>query len=632
MPAAPAAVKAAVLAGLAGASLYYNMSDANDVKKLNREQETSTEELLAHLEKLGEEGMASMMKKALDGNSSFNKHIEQKRKLVKNLKADLVKTCVKKITWERSQSSSSALSLPGLPNPSSYNSDAEVIYAVALLLGDPELVDGILNDEELVGSSALVMALSVITAPTSKIILEVFEQHLQHANGGKGGKELKKGMSGLIHHVEVTGEIDDLLVPLPQNFSLRSHLHDHLIKDFKKLGFSGVDSNYGVSKVNQDNARATRQFRKFRNEPWIGSTEDYDVVLTALGAPFSRSAHRVQGKRSTNELFSKIEFRIIGLTLESSEIRCKTKIRIDDRTGGMNYSYLPFAIDRRSNKEKNNVELKRARMKWLSEYTAALAVEVGKNRLNRFWQVSVPLPILEAAVGDPGISSTQFRLACNNLLSQEPEKISEGLGVNLMLIIPPKDGEGVEELRAEVVEFIHCYIMLVKGKCLQNPLLDGYPPSHYVTLEPSVVEETQSLSGFKSFGTDAEAKKQGMMQVEKSMEQRLVRQMEVPETTLLVIKFVLGFIFTILMHFFGIGNLFLNMSVAIGLGERAKRSDAKRSEPALMKIRAMNPAKFLQTATSTTKLTHSILFDSLRSFCSCFVRSGVAHGVCCPLA
>jgi len=593
MPAAPAAVKAAVLASLAGASLYYNMSDANDVKKLNREQETSTEELLAHLEKLGEEGMASMMKEALDGNSSRNKYFEQKRKLVKILKADLVKTCVKKVKWERSQSSSSALSLPGLPNPSSYNSDAEVIYAVALLLGDPELVDGILNDEELVGSSALVMALSVITAPTSKIILDVFDQHLQNANGGKGGKEFKKSMSDLIHIVEATGEIDDCLV-LIQNFSLRSQLQDNQMEDLKKLGFSGVDSNYGVSRALwgfQDTARATRQFRKFQNER-IGSTEDYDVVLTALGAPptFSRSAHRVQGKRSTkvqgkrstkvqgkstNELFSKIEFRIIGLTLESSEIRCKTKIRIDS-DGGMNCSYLPFAIDRRSNKEKDNVELKRARMKWLSEYTAALSVEVGKNRLNRFWQVSVPLPILEAAVGDPGISSTQFRLACNNLLSQNPEKISEALGVNLMSIIPPKDGEGVEELRAEVVEFIHCYIMLVKGKCLQNPLLDGYPPSHYVTLEPSVVEETRRLSGFKNFGTDAEAKKQGMMQVEKSMEQRLVRQMEVPETTLLVIKFVLGFILTILMHFFGIGNLFLNMSVAIGLGERA--SEAKRSE------------------------------------------------------
>jgi len=48
-------------------------------------------------------------------------------------------------------------------------------------------------------------------------------------------------------------------------------------------------------------------------------------------------------------------------------------------------------------------------------------------------------------------------------------------------------------------------------------------------------------------------------------------------------------------------------------GERAKRGALLET-----RILAMNPAKWLQTATSTTKLTHSILFNS---FCSCFNKN-----------
>ena len=46
---------------------------------------------------------------------------------------------------------------------------------------------------------------------------------------------------------------------------------------------------------------------------------------------------------------------------------------------------------------------------------------------------------------------------------------------------------------------------------------------------------------------------------------------------------------------------------------------SERSERALVKTRAMNPAKWPQTATSTTKLTHSILLT--RSFFSCFIKN-----------
>jgi len=50
---------------------------------------------------------------------------------------------------------------------------------------------------------------------------------------------------------------------------------------------------------------------------------------------------------------------------------------------------------------------------------------------------------------------------------------------------------------------------------------------------------------------------------------------------------------------------------------------SERSERALRKTRilAMNPAKWLQTATSTTKLTHSILLTRFHSFCSCFIKN-----------
>ena len=43
----------------------------------------------------------------------------------------------------------------------------------------------------------------------------------------------------------------------------------------------------------------------------------------------------------------------------------------------------------------------------------------------------------------------------------------------------------------------------------------------------------------------------------------------------------------------------------------SERSEAKRSERALEKTRAMNPAKLLQTATSTTELTPRNSFGSL---------------------
>ena len=54
---------------------------------------------------------------------------------------------------------------------------------------------------------------------------------------------------------------------------------------------------------------------------------------------------------------------------------------------------------------------------------------------------------------------------------------------------------------------------------------------------------------------------------------------------------------------------------------------SERSERALMKTRilAMNPAKWLQTATSTTELTHQIQFFWLVRFRSCFIKN--AHNL-----
>ena len=55
------------------------------------------------------------------------------------------------------------------------------------------------------------------------------------------------------------------------------------------------------------------------------------------------------------------------------------------------------------------------------------------------------------------------------------------------------------------------------------------------------------------------------------------------------------------------------------------REVSERSERALRKtsIFAMNPAKWLQTATSTTELTHSIRLA--RTFCSCFIKNAKMH-------
>ena len=51
---------------------------------------------------------------------------------------------------------------------------------------------------------------------------------------------------------------------------------------------------------------------------------------------------------------------------------------------------------------------------------------------------------------------------------------------------------------------------------------------------------------------------------------------------------------------------------------------SERSERALRKtsILAMDLAKWLQTATFTTKLTNSILLTRFQSFCSCFIKNG----------
>ena len=71
----------------------------------------------------------------------------------------------------------------------------------------------------------------------------------------------------------------------------------------------------------------------------------------------------------------------------------------------------------------------------------------------------------------------------------------------------------------------------------------------------------------------------------------------------------------------------------IFLGDASNRNKvSERSERALMKARilAMDPAKWLQTATflslPLSLLTHSIrIFDSLHSFCSCFIKN--AHNL-----
>ena len=60
--------------------------------------------------------------------------------------------------------------------------------------------------------------------------------------------------------------------------------------------------------------------------------------------------------------------------------------------------------------------------------------------------------------------------------------------------------------------------------------------------------------------------------------------------------------------------------------KRAGEQVSERSERAFWKTRAMNPAKWLQTATSTTKLTHPIrLSRSFRSSRSSFIKN--AHNL-----